>query len=52
MSDVLAAVSLGVPARTTIVLARDYGDGSAYSLLERTGARAWRIRWSSAYSGC
>lgn len=52
MSDVLAAVSLGTPPRATIVLARDYGDGAAYSLLERTGARSWRIRWSSAYTGC
>lgn len=52
MSDVLAAVSLGVPPRATIVLARDYGDGAAYSLLERRGARSWHIRWSSAYTGC
>ena len=52
MSDVLAAVSLGSPPRATIVLARDYGDGAAYALLERTGARSWRIRWSSAYTGC
>ena len=52
MSDVLAVVSLGLPLRATIVLARDYGDGAAYSLLERTGVRSWRIRWSSAYTGC
>lgn len=52
MSDVLAAVSLGTPPRATIVLARDFGDGAAYALLERTGVRAWRIRWSSAYTGC
>jgi hypothetical protein len=51
-NEVLAAVRLG-PGRTpTIVLSRDYGDGGAYSLIERAAAGQWRLRWSSAYTGC
>ncbi len=50
-TDVLAAVMLGgeTPA---IVLIRDYGNGSAYSLLTRARDGVWRISWSSAYAGC
>lgn len=50
--DVLAAVAIG-PARTlTLVLSRDTDAGGVFVLLERTGARAWRARWTSAYAGC
>jgi hypothetical protein len=51
-NDVLAVVRLG-PGRTpTVVLSRDYGDGGAYSLIERASPAQWRLRWSSAYTGC
>jgi len=51
-NEVLATVRLG-PGRTlTIVLSRDYGDGGVYSLIERAAAGQWRLRWSSAYTGC
>jgi hypothetical protein len=51
-NDVLAVVRLG-PSRTpTIVLSRDYGDGGVYSLIEHSGPSQWRLRWSSAYTGC
>jgi hypothetical protein len=51
-NEVLAIVRLG-PGRTpTIVLSRDYGDGGAYSLIERAAPGRWRLRWSSAYTGC
>ena len=52
VSEVLAAAVVGDAAWPTIVLARDYGDGTAYALLERTGTRQWHVRWSSAYAGC
>ena len=52
MAEVLAAVTLGAAARPTLVIARDFGDGGAYALLERTGPRRWVVRWSSAYAGC
>jgi hypothetical protein len=50
--DVLAVVLLGVARTPTIVLGRDYGDGGVYSLIERSGPGQWRLRWSSAYTGC
>lgn len=51
-TDVLAALALGAPPRTMLVLGRDYGDGTSYALLERVGPRQWRVRWTSAYAGC
>jgi hypothetical protein len=52
--EVLAGVLLGHGPRVTptIVLDRDYGDGNAYTLIQRTAPRQWRPRWSSAYVGC
>ena len=50
LSDVLAVVRLG--GRPTLVIGRDYGDGTAYALLERSSGGRWSIRWSSAYAGC
>jgi hypothetical protein len=51
-NEVIATVRVG-PGRTpTIVLSRDYGDGGAYSLIERAAPAQWRLRWSSAYTGC
>jgi hypothetical protein len=53
-SEMLAAVLLGrgPRQRAAIVIGRDYGDGSSYTLLERVGPRRWRARWNSAYAGC
>ena len=52
--EVHAAVRLGAAGggRPTLVLSRDYYEGSAYTLLEREAARRWRVRWTSAYRGC
>lgn len=52
--ELLAAVALGTPPdrRPTLVVNRDYGDGTAFSLVERVSAQRWRLRWSSAYAGC
>jgi hypothetical protein len=53
-SEMLAAVLLGrgPRQRSAIVISRDYGDGSSYTLLERVAPRRWRARWNSAYVGC
>jgi hypothetical protein len=51
-SDILAALLLGSAGRPTIVLRREYTEGSAYTFLERTGPKRWRVRWTSAYTGC
>ena len=52
VSELLAAVLVGGVEWPTLVLARDYGDGTAYALVEREGTRRWKVRWSSAYAGC
>lgn len=53
-SEMLAAVVLGRAPRQhpAIIISRDYGDGSSYTLLERLAPRRWRARWNSAYVGC
>lgn len=51
-TELLAALLLGPERRPTLVLSRDYGDGTSYALLERGGDGRWRLRWSSAYAGC
>lgn len=46
---------LGTPRNRTqpvLLLARYLGDGVVYSLLERSAAGTWRLRWSSPYAGC
>ena len=50
LTDALAALRIG--GRATLILGRDYGDGTAYAVLQRTGDAKWRVRWSSAYAGC
>ena len=49
-SEVIAAVSIA--GRPTLIVARDSEAGVAYVMLERTGARRWRIRWTSALTRC
>jgi len=53
-AEVLTAVILGhAPSGVAaIVVGRDYGDGSSYSLIQRVTPRLWRLQWNSAYVGC
>ena len=51
-TDVLAAVSFIPGGAPTIVLIRDYGDGSAYALITRASGGEWKLAWNSAYAGC
>jgi hypothetical protein len=50
--EVLAAVRLGGSPQPTLIVARDGDAGIIYALVERTGARRWRARWSSSPSRC
>ena len=52
ITEALAAVTLGAERRPTLVIGRDFGDGTAFSLVERVSGSRWRLRWSSAYAGC
>ena len=49
-TDILAAVLLG-QTQPTLVLGRDDGSATAYALLERSGPKRWRLRWSSRWVG-
>ena len=51
-TDVLAAVRVGGAANTTLVVRRDDGTGGSYAMIERYASRRWRVRWTSAYTGC
>lgn len=51
-SDVLAAVRIGTPSHVDLVLAREGYESNAYALLERRVDGRWRLRWTSAHTGC
>ena len=48
--EVIAGVQIA--GRPTLVVARDSDAGVAYAMLERTGTRRWRVRWTSALTRC
>jgi hypothetical protein len=49
--DLLAAAYAGSATEPLLVIARDYGDAAAYSLLERSGGQ-WRLLWTSPRVRC
>ena len=48
--EVIAGVRIA--GRPMLVVARDSDEGVAYALLERTGPRQWKIRWTSGLTRC
>ena len=50
--DVLAAALIGASHTPALVLAHDYGDATAYGLVERGDNGRWRSRWLSARRRC
>jgi hypothetical protein len=50
MPEVLAGVRIA--GQPTLVVARDGDEGIIYTMLERTGVRRWRARWSSGVTSC
>lgn len=50
--DILAGALLGPDRNPALIIARDYGDAMAYSLLERDGGGKWSSRWTSARRHC
>lgn len=48
--EVVAAVRIA--GRPMLIVARDGDEGVSYAFLERSGARQWRIRWTSALTRC
>jgi hypothetical protein len=50
--EVLAAVRFGGGPHASLVVARDSDAGIVYAMLERTGTRRWRLRWTSPVTHC
>jgi hypothetical protein len=50
-SELLAAVSFG-PGQVQLVLSHDYGDETAYGIVERLSRGNWKLRWSSRRFSC
>ncbi|MEO7087123.1 MAG: hypothetical protein ABI442_02155 [Gemmatimonadaceae bacterium] len=50
--DILAAVQFGSGRTVGLVVARDYGNATAYGLVERDDDGKWRARWLSARRHC
>jgi hypothetical protein len=50
--EILAAVLLGSAKSAAIVVSRDYGNSTAYALIERGTDGKWRARWTSARRHC
>lgn len=50
--EVLAGVRFGRGVSPVLVVARDNDAGISYRMIERTGPRQWRARWSSGTISC
>jgi hypothetical protein len=51
-SEILALVRFAHDARPAFVVSFEYADGGRVALIERIGARTWKMTWRSAYTGC
>jgi hypothetical protein len=51
-SEVVAAVRFGPSGAPSLVVAREGDEGLAYALLERAGARQWKVGWTSTLAKC
>lgn len=51
-SEVVAAVRIGAAGPPMLVVAHEGNDGLAYTFLERSGSRQWKVRWTSALAKC
>ena len=50
--DVVAAAYVGSGTEPLLVVARDYSDAAAYSLIERSANGGWRLIWTSPRVRC
>jgi hypothetical protein len=50
--DFVAAVALGANRNAAVIISRDFGDATAYSMIERDDDGHWRLRWTSARRHC
>jgi hypothetical protein len=50
--DLLAGALIGANRNAAVIIVRDYGDATAYALIERGDDGKWRARWTSARRHC
>ncbi len=50
--EVLAAILLGTTHDAALVISRDYGDATAYGMLQRVAGGRWQPRWMSRRRHC
>lgn len=50
--DILALARPSADAQPMLVVARDYGDGMAYTIIQRDPSGRWREKWRSARGHC
>ena len=50
--DVLAVARMSASAQPIIIVARDFGDGMAYAMVERDPSGRWREKWRSGRGRC
>lgn len=50
--EFVAAVALGSNRNAAVIVSRDFGDATAFSLVERGDDGHWRLRWTSARRHC
>jgi len=50
--DILAAAVIGDTRTPAVIVSRDFGDATAYGLLERRADGRWRASWTSARRRC
>ena len=50
--DVLAITRTSADAQPTLLIARDFGDGMAYAMVQRDPSGRWREKWRSARGHC
>jgi hypothetical protein len=51
-SEVLGAFTHRNPSRPTLIVARESEAGVRYTLIQRSGTRTWRVKWTSALVRC
>jgi hypothetical protein len=50
--EILAAILLGGSRNAALVLSHDFGNATAYALIERGDDGRWRARWKSPRRRC
>lgn len=51
-TDILSGALLGSGRTPTLIVARDFGDATAYAFIERGSDGRWRARWTSSRRHC